>query len=139
MRILGIILFEFLLGYILQAFSIVLGLYAFNKRKIDVKKFVITGSVMSVVLYVTRLLPVTFGVHTVLDYVMVFLFAALYLKLPVIQSVAVVIAEIAIILILDFSCTYLLIGFFGNEEFLRNLATDLIIVSSAWGLRYYSH
>ena len=31
MRILQIILFEFLLGYILQAFSIVLGLYAFNK------------------------------------------------------------------------------------------------------------
>lgn len=79
-----------------------------------------TGSVMSVVVYVARLLPVAFGVHTVLDYVMAFLFGILYLKLPVIRAVIVIIAEILFILALEFSCTILIVNSIGKEAFFKN-------------------
>ena len=130
MRVVQIILFEFLLGYILQSFSIVLGLYAFNRQKIDRKKYIITSLVMSVVIYVTRILPVAFGVHTVLDYVALFLLGILYLKLPARVTIEANLVIVIIIIIIEAIDTLALTFILGNAQFsdlVNDVATKCLI------------
>jgi hypothetical protein len=123
-RILEIIVFEFLLGYILQAFSIVLGLYAFNKQKIDLKKYIITSLVMSVVFYVTRLLPVAFGVHTILDNVVMLLCGIIYLRLPDINTIKSILFIDLIIFTLETLSILLFIRLLGEGKFTELISRE---------------
>lgn len=129
MRVLEIVLFKFLLGYALQSFTIFLGLYAFNKRKIVLKKYVIASLILTVITYVTRLLPISFGVHTILDFVAAFLLGILFLKLPVLTTIKSVLIIFAIILVLDIAGSMVLSSILGqaklialmNDDFSRSL------------------
>jgi hypothetical protein len=125
MRVLQIIVIEFLLGYILQAFSIVLGLYAFNKRRVDKKKLVITSLIMAVVIYVTRLLPVAFGVHTVLNAVVIFLFSIIYLKLPVVKSLVSLIFIFVILISIEILVSLFLASIIGVDQFIKRESDSL--------------
>ena len=80
---------------------------------------------MSVVTYVTRLLPVAFGVHTVLNVVVMFLLSITYLKMPVIQSIISVIISYSLVLIIESSCSFVQICIIGPDEFFRCFSDGL--------------
>lgn len=126
MQVIQIIIFEFLLGYILQAFTLILGLYAFNRRKIEVKKYIAASVIMAVVFYLTRLLPVRFGVHTILNFVVAYLVAIVYIKLPVIPSAKAVLFIILIIMALDLITTFIMTLIFGQSHFVNMMEQETL-------------
>lgn len=60
-------LLQLVTGYLPQGLSFVLFIYAFCRQRIDRKRFVLSVGVMFLVIWLTRNLPVNFGVHTLLN------------------------------------------------------------------------
>jgi len=46
MRIFEIILFEYILGYVLQGFAVCLGIYAFCVKKVEMRKYVAVSLIL---------------------------------------------------------------------------------------------
>jgi hypothetical protein len=117
MRVLGILLFEFLLGYILQAFTLILGLYAFNKERIDIKKYLAASIVMMTIIYLVRFIPVNNGIHTLLIIIAALLIGILYLKLSVRFTSRGVVMLTVMIFLIEFIYSYAIISLIGQGKF----------------------
>lgn len=116
MRILGIILFEYILGYILQGFAYCLGVYAFCVRKVEFSKYMAAGILMAIVFFVMRLLPISFGVHTILDLICLFLIGLLLLKMPPLSTIRSLLAITVLLLFTELISVFLLTRILGPEK-----------------------
>lgn len=58
---------EFLLRGIPEAFLLILSSYIFSKKKINAMEFLLFGSILAIIAYIVRFLPIHYGVHTVLN------------------------------------------------------------------------
>lgn len=119
MEILQIILFKYLLGFVLQAFMIVLGIYAFNRRVIEIKKYLITSVFLVVIFYIARLLPVVPGVHTIIDLICAFLFGILYLKMPMLTTIRSILVITVLLLLTESLDMLVMSSVLGQDEFNR--------------------
>lgn len=113
----GFILLQFFTGYLLQGFAFVLFIYAFCKKKIDVKQYVIQSVIMTFVIMLVRNLPINFGVHTLFNMLILILICVVMAKLPILHTI---IASLTVT-ILMFVVELLNVGFFtlifGTEKF----------------------
>lgn len=125
MRIFEMILFEYIIGYILQGFAIILGIFAFNQRKIEIKKFLLSSGIVIVVLYVMRLLPISFGIHTILDLIFEFLLGILYLKMPAFSVIRSILVVTVLLLITELLNVIIMTNILGKELF-SNMMNDNI-------------
>lgn len=57
---------EFFLRSLPESFIFVLGAYVFSKKNICIKPFFISAIFLSMVTYLVRMLPIHFGVHTII-------------------------------------------------------------------------
>lgn len=117
MRVIETILFEYILGYVLQAFSSYIGIYAICKKNIDIKKYLMASSILTVVLYVMRLLPINYGIHTILNSICFFLLGVFYLKLPPLQTIKAIIIIMVILLFIEFGDIYSFSIILGKDKF----------------------
>lgn len=69
---------EFLLRGIPEGFLYILGVYIFSKIKIDKKKYMIASLITAVVVYCVRLLPIDYGVHTILTILFIIFLTIFY-------------------------------------------------------------
>jgi hypothetical protein len=96
----------------MQGFAMILGIYAFCRSKVEGKKYLIASAMMIVVLYVMRLLPIQAGIHTILDLILCFLIAVLYLKMPAFNAIRSILIMTVLLLLTEllnvFSMTQLL-------------------------------
>ncbi len=115
MRIIEFMLFEFLLGYILQGFAYCLGIYAFSIRKID-SKYIIASISLIVLSYIMRLLPVSFGVHTILILVCLFLISIFYLKLQAFAAIRSILIITVLLLMIELVSVVLINLVVGEEQ-----------------------
>lgn len=58
---------EFLLRGIPEAFLLILSSYIFSKKKINIIEFLVFASMLAIIAYIIRFLPIHYGVHTVLN------------------------------------------------------------------------
>ncbi len=86
-EILQLILFEYILGYALQAFIIVFGIYTFNRQKIERKKYLLTSIMFAVITFLVRQLPISFGVHTIINMLIFIITCIVLLKMPAIKVI----------------------------------------------------
>ncbi|MBI6874274.1 hypothetical protein [Clostridium aciditolerans] len=77
---------EFFLRSLPEAFIFVLGAHAFCKKNICVKPFFISTVLLSMVAYLIRMLPIHFGVHTIILLVGYVLVMASINELNIIKS-----------------------------------------------------
>jgi len=64
---LGLTVFEFIARGIPEAFALMLGMHALSNLRIEIKKYIISSLLFAVYVYFERMLPINYGVHTILD------------------------------------------------------------------------
>lgn len=78
---------EFLLRTIPEGFLYLLGVYVFSKIRINKINYITASLITAVALYFIRLLPIDYGVHTILIILFIIFLSMFYNKFDSIQSI----------------------------------------------------
>lgn len=125
MNIFKTIIFEFIFGYILQAFAFVLGVYAFNHQKIEIKKYVLLSAILFIISYFVRLLPISFGVHTVLFLLILLIICIFIVKMPIYITIRSILLLTVLLLVTEMGNVAIMINILGQKNFERMMAIPL--------------
>ncbi len=125
MELMKSILFEFLLGYGLQSFAILFGVYAFNRQRIIVKSYVFASLLVIVVSYLVRLLPISFGVHTIINMLIMFLICIIVLKMPAYKTIQSALLVTVLLLICEMIDVAIIISIIGRITFEKMMLNPL--------------
>ena len=79
--------FEFLIRTIPEEFLFVLAIHAFSKTKVDLKRYILSGVVASIAAYLIRLLPIEYGVHSLLALIFLIVMVNFVNKIDIIKSI----------------------------------------------------
>lgn len=77
---------EFFLRALPESFLFIFAIYVFSKTNIDKKKYLVSSFLYAIVIYIIRLLPINYGVHTILGLMFLVLFITIYNKVDVIKT-----------------------------------------------------
>lgn len=80
-------LFEFIIRGIPEQFLFVLAIHAFSKTGINLKKYLISGVLACIMIYIIRVLPIQYGVHSLLGLIMLIVTVSFVNKIDVIKSI----------------------------------------------------
>ncbi len=78
---------EFILRAIPESFLVIFAIYVFSKTEIDKTKYLVTSGIFSVIIYITRLLPINYGVHMILSVLFLLFIIVSYNKIDVINGI----------------------------------------------------
>ncbi len=117
MELLKIIIFEYLLGYCLQGFTFVLGVFAFNRQKIVLKIYIVTSLLVIIISYLVRLLPISFGVHTIINMLFLMLICIIVLKMPAYSTIRSAMLIIVLLLICEMADIAIMSQILGKVKF----------------------
>jgi hypothetical protein len=97
---LKISMFEFLVRGLPEAFLFVFAAYAISKTKIDYKRYLLASSLLALVVYLIRFLPIQYGVNTILNLLVIIVLMTTINKLDMITAIRTGI----IIAIIEYIC-----------------------------------
>lgn len=80
-------LFEFIIRGIPEQFLFVLAIHAFSKTAINLNKYLISGVLTAVMTYLIRLLPIQYGIHSLLGIVMLIIVVSSINKIDIIKAI----------------------------------------------------
>lgn len=89
---------EFFLRALPEAFILILAIYAFSNTKIEIKRYVIGSILCAIAIFIVRMLPISYGVHTILSMGIIILIGVMISYIDVIKSIK----GILIVVILQF-------------------------------------
>lgn len=70
--------FEFIVRGIPESFILMLAMYALSNIKLEKRKYIISSLLLAIYVYLGRMLPINYGVHTILDiFVMIILMSTI--------------------------------------------------------------
>lgn len=72
-----------------EAFLVMYAIYRLTNQKIDMKKIIISSIIGGLGVYISRLLPVHFGVHTILAIMLYILLAVKLNKIEIYKAIAI--------------------------------------------------
>jgi hypothetical protein len=139
------IIIRYILGFGLQSFLLVLGIYTFNKQKVILKDYLLTAMLVSIVTYIMKLLPISVGVQTIMNMIFMYLVCVIYLKMQPYKTIRSTSFCVVLILVSEMIVTAIAAMFFGKEQFqiiigdpsqryyigaLANIVFAIIIISS---------
>lgn len=116
---------EFFLRAIPEGFLYILGVYIFSKIKIDRNKYIKSSLITSIVVYCIRLLPIDYGVHTILTILFIIFFSMSYNKIDQIKVIRATITTF-IIQFLSEGINMIILNFIPNLN-VDNLFNDAIM------------
>ena len=93
-------LLEFFLRGLPEGFLIIFAVYAFSKTVINIKRYIVSSIIFVIAVYLIRLLPIQYGVHTILNIIVIIVLAVNINKIGIIKSIQASIMTI----ILEFIC-----------------------------------
>lgn len=139
---------EFFLRLIPESFILILAGYAFTGKKIEKKVFCISSILLAVATYLIRMLPIHFGVHTII-LIMIYVLITVYInKIDVMESISAILISSIILFMCEWINVYVLTYLFNlsSENIFRNTVTkvlygtpSLIVFSSIIGLIFYKN
>lgn len=103
-------LVEVFLRIIPEQFLFILASYMLSGKKIDIKRILLSSFIVAVAIYLTRLLPTQFGIHTILGLVMIVFVNIKVNKFKVIKAIQITVF-LVILLLLSEIVNVLLITF----------------------------
>lgn len=112
-----IILIKYILGFGLQSFVLVLGVYTFNKQKVILKDYLITAVLVSIATYLMKFLPITVGVQTIMNMIFMYLVCVIYLKMQPFKTIRSTSFCVVLILLSEMVVTAFAVMTFGQEQF----------------------
>lgn len=80
-------LFEFIVRGIPEEFLFVLAVHAFSKTGINLKRYLLSGALFSIMEYLIRLLPIQYGVHSILNLIVLIILATFINRIDIIKSI----------------------------------------------------
>lgn len=116
---------EYVFGYAFQSCIYVLALFAFNKRKITWNKYIISTIGFGLASFITRSLPISFGVHTLLSLIVLALIGVQYLKMPIYPTIRATLFAVIFLLIGESLNVAGLTILYGKEEFSKIMNSPL--------------
>ena len=145
-----IILIKNILGFGLQSFAMVLGIYTFNKQRVIFKDYITTSIVVTILTYIMKLLPISIGVQTIINMILIYLICVIFLKMPAYKTIKSTSLCVVLILLCEMIVTAIVVKIIGQEQFeilvndpiqrhyigvLANIAFAIIIISLHFVLR----
>jgi hypothetical protein len=77
---------EFFLRAVPEGFLFIFAVYIFSKTNIIKKKYIVSSVLFAVIMFIVRLLPINYGVHTILGLMFLVILTSTYNKVDVIKS-----------------------------------------------------
>lgn len=93
-------LLEFFLRGLPEGFLLIFAVYAFSKTAINIKKYIISSIIYVIAVYLIRLLPIQYGVHSILNIIVIIVLGVNISKINIIKSIQASIMA----MILEFIC-----------------------------------
>lgn len=78
---------EFVLRAIPESFLVIFAIYVFSKTEINREKYLVTSIAFSIIIYITRMLPINYGVHMILSVLFLLFIIVSYNKIDVINGI----------------------------------------------------
>ena len=78
---------EFVLRVIPESFLVIFAIYIFSKTEINKKKYLATSIAFSIIIYITRMLPINYGVHMILSVLFLLFIVVSYNKIDAINGI----------------------------------------------------
>lgn len=130
-KVLRLSWFEFFIRAIPEEFLFVLAIHGFTKTRINLNKYLLSAVIVAIMTYLIRLLPIQYGIHSLLGLIMVVVVVSYINKVDIIQSIRAGI----ITFILCFICEGINLFFlqFALKIDLNMLITNPIL-KTLWGL-----
>ena len=85
-----------------EVFIIIYSIYILTKSKVNIKRILISSIIGGIGIYIIRLLPIHFGVHTILSIMMYIILAVKLNKIDMYKAITITLVSIIILFILDF-------------------------------------
>lgn len=110
----------------LQSMSFVLGVHAFTKNKIIKSTFIICTVIFMIATYLIRLLPIHFGVHTLLSLILLIFLSLYILKFPIYSCVKATLFSTVILLMTEAVNIVFLNIVFDKQRFLEFMEDPIL-------------
>ena len=79
--------FEFIVRLLPEAFIFMFAAYTFSKTKIDKKKYLISSIILGTCVFLIRMLPINYGVHTILNIITLPIISHVINKIEIIEAI----------------------------------------------------
>ncbi len=112
-----LVMTKYIFGFALQSFLTVLGIFTFNKQKIIIKEYLFTASILTLVTFFMKSLPIVLGVQTIMNMIFIYMFCVIYLKMQPYSTIKSTALCFVLILISEMITTAGTVFFFGQENF----------------------
>lgn len=70
-----------------EEFLFILAIYSFSKTTINIKKYAIASIILAIITYLIRLLPIQYGVHTILGIIAILVISVNIMKIDIIKAI----------------------------------------------------
>lgn len=119
---------EFFFRAIPESFIVIFAIYIFSKTEINKKKYLITSITFSLIIYIVRMLPISYGVHMILSVLFLLFIMAYYNNIDVINAIKSIILVYLIQLISE-AINVLILNFmnFDLETLLKDPISKTIL------------
>lgn len=84
---LRITLLEFFLRGLPEGFLIIFAVYVFSRTVINIKRYIVSSIILIISIYLIRLLPIQYGVHIILNIIVVIILSVNVSKIGIIKSI----------------------------------------------------
>ncbi|MBO1265104.1 hypothetical protein J3A84_08710 [Proteiniclasticum sp. SCR006] len=111
------ILTKYILGFALQSFILVLGVYIFNKQKLILRDYLITSVLVTFVTFFMKSLPISVGVQTIMNMIFMYLICVVYLKMQPYITIRSTALCVVLILISEMIVTAGIVMMYGQTQF----------------------
>jgi hypothetical protein len=98
---LSVTVFEFLVRLIPEAFVFIFASYVFSNTKLNVKRYISSSLLLGTCVYTVRMLPINYGVHTILNIAMQTVIVAYISKIDIIEGIKSAIISTIFLLIFE--------------------------------------
>lgn len=119
-----LILTKYILGFALQSFLLVLGVYTFNKQKVVLKEYFVTAVLVTIVTFLMKSLPISVGVQTIMNMIFMYLVCVIYLKMQPYITIRSTSLCVVLILLSEMIVTAVIVMIFGQDQFQNIVGSD---------------
>ena len=124
MENLELLLTKYILGFTLQSFLLVFGVYTFNRQKLEWKEYLITVFMVANVTFFMKLLPISVGVQTIMNMIFMYLICVIYLKMQPYITIRSTALCVVLILVSEIIVTAGIVSIYGNDQFQAIVSND---------------
>ncbi|SCJ98904.1 Uncharacterised protein [uncultured Clostridium sp.] len=116
---------EFILRLLPEAFIFIFAAYAFSKTRINKSKYLLSSFLLGLSVFIIRMLPINYGVHTILNIIMLAVISYSINKIDLTESIKVSIITAICLFLLEGLNMLLLSTIFGDK--LDNILSNTIL------------